>query len=609
MKFNRMSFAPTFKTSLFSLIFGFLALIPLSAKVYVFDLGEELEALVQQGADCLDQQKTGCEDHFQEALSLAKSMDQDSLLAMTYFEICTAIEYYGKEEDRIRYAREGIMLDGEKHPTVTNRLHREIAVCHRRMGEMDSIIPAYDIAMKWAKYSKDNSNIAATYIQLAGAYNRLGKVDKSIEVLLEGKPYAEASGDPHRVHGLEFVLAGAYLANDDLEKAFEKFDNAAKGFLEIEDSAMYVRAITNQAIAGVPIKKLDEALKNLPIAIAYLEKTDPNAIVYPTVHYGEALMETGQYEEALAILTDNLENAKRANNTYITLLTQKHLSKCYLKMGKAQLALPFAESAYRAEKEKGYSNGYASAMEQYAVSLKANGRYAQAANIYEELQEVKDTLWTQAKVEEIAGLQEFYEAEKRESEIKLLKEEVKVERLQTLLALAGLGALAIILGLVYWQFQERAKRARLEQEKLSEELAFKQRELTTHALHIAKKNEFLIDIKDRIKASQQTESPKNLQGIVNTINMDLVEESNWDQFIIHFEQVHSDFYKNLQQNYPDLTVNELRLLALMKMKLSSKEIASMLNITQDSVKKARYRLRKKLKLSGENSLESLLVQL
>ena len=74
-------------------------------------------------------------------------------------------------------------------------------------------------------------------------------------------------------------------------------------------------------------------------------------------------------------------------------------------------------------------------------------------------------------------------------------------------------------------------------------------------------------------------------------------------------QDHKDFNSTVKQKFPNVTNNELRLMTLLKMNLSSKEIASILNISPDGIKKARYRLRKKLNISSEESLSDLILSL
>ncbi|MEA3446274.1 MAG: LuxR C-terminal-related transcriptional regulator, partial [Bacteroidota bacterium] len=79
-------------------------------------------------------------------------------------------------------------------------------------------------------------------------------------------------------------------------------------------------------------------------------------------------------------------------------------------------------------------------------------------------------------------------------------------------------------------------------------------------------------------------------------------DNDWQQFKLHFEEVHIGFFDNLKTNYPGLTQNELKLCAYLRINLSSKEIAQMLHNTSDTINKSRYRLRKKLNLSNEDDL-------
>ena len=141
-------------------------------------------------------------------------------------------------------------------------------------------------------------------------------------------------------------------------------------------------------------------------------------------------------------------------------------------------------------------------------------------------------------------------------------------------------------------------------------MAFKKKELTTHALHLAKKNEVLEGLKQKAKELKTNEASNNgYQQLIRTINFDLQDDNNWENFSRYFEQVHKDFNSNVKSKYPEVTSNELRLMALLKMNLTSKEIANNLKISPEGIKKARYRLRKKLDITTEESLQDLVLSL
>ena len=154
------------------------------------------------------------------------------------------------------------------------------------------------------------------------------------------------------------------------------------------------------------------------------------------------------------------------------------------------------------------------------------------------------------------------------------------------------------------------KRNKLVKEKLDAELDFKKKELTTHALHLAKKNELLEGLKQKANELKTSENTTNgYQQLIRTIDFDLKDDNNWENFAHYFQQVHKDFNQNVAKKYPEVTPNELRLISLVKMNLSIKEMANILNISVPGVKKARQRLRKKMDLSTKDSLEMAVLEI
>lgn len=83
----------------------------------------------------------------------------------------------------------------------------------------------------------------------------------------------------------------------------------------------------------------------------------------------------------------------------------------------------------------------------------------------------------------------------------------------------------------------------------------------------------------------------------------------WQQFVGHFTQVNPHFFDNLKQKFPDLTANEIKLCAYIRIGMSSKQIAQMLNLSPESVNKNRYRLRKKLGMEKDEALDELIASL
>ena len=189
------------------------------------------------------------------------------------------------------------------------------------------------------------------------------------------------------------------------------------------------------------------------------------------------------------------------------------------------------------------------------------------------------------------------------SKVRLLEKEAKVSMLQRVLLCLGLGLSLLLAFVGYFAFKQKIKRSQLENEKLDAELNFKKKELTTHALHLAKKNEFLESLKGKAESLKSSgDTKRGYQQLISSINFDLQDDDNWEKFSQSFEEVHQGFNKAAVEKFPALTSNDLRLLALLKMNLSSKEMANILNISIPGIKKARQRLRKKMNLDTKESL-------
>ncbi|KQS27946.1 7TM-DISM domain-containing protein [Dyadobacter sp. Leaf189] len=136
-------------------------------------------------------------------------------------------------------------------------------------------------------------------------------------------------------------------------------------------------------------------------------------------------------------------------------------------------------------------------------------------------------------------------------------------------------------------------------ELLQERLETNQRELASSTLYMVQKNELLNHLKlevDQLSKPHQNNTSRGLRDITSLLENNIQLDTDWNKFKLHFEQVHPDFFENLKASHPNLTVKEVRLYAYFHMKLSHKEIATLLNIDPASVRRAKTRLYKKLSL-------------
>ncbi len=160
--------------------------------------------------------------------------------------------------------------------------------------------------------------------------------------------------------------------------------------------------------------------------------------------------------------------------------------------------------------------------------------------------------------------------------------------------------------------QLREERIRNRNEKLKMDILNKSTQLANSTMDLIKKNEILLNIKaelDNLKSeASSSKGSKPIQHIQKLIDRNISDENDWQLFETNFNLVHEQFLKKLKEKHPDLTPGDLRLAAYLRMNLSTKEIAPLLNISIRGVENKRYRLRKKLKLNSVDNLTEYLIQ-
>ena len=155
------------------------------------------------------------------------------------------------------------------------------------------------------------------------------------------------------------------------------------------------------------------------------------------------------------------------------------------------------------------------------------------------------------------------------------------------------------------ELENKQKIIKLNNDKLRNDIESKNRELATSTMSIIKKNEFL----NTIKTELLTNGKDNLDKVVSIIDKNLNNTDDWKLFQEAFNNADKKFLKKIKDKHPNLTPNDLRLCAYLRLNLSSKEIAPLLNISPRSVEVKRYRLRKKMELEHDMNLTDYILEI
>lgn len=267
---------------------------------------------------------------------------------------------------------------------------------------------------------------------------------------------------------------------------------------------------------------------------------------------------------------------------------------------------------------------YLKVLQQLLSLKKQQGNFKEALAYGEEMQELKDKLATWEKDRITKSLEIQFDLAEKERRLTTMENEKNIALLTNYLLWGAMGFLILMgAGLVLFlrKINKRDKlllktkeelvavleeQKKLKEQHLQNELEFKESQLSAVTFRMLQKNELLMELKEKLEQGNNFIKDNALNTI---ISKGLNHDREWSHFNTSFESINKNFYTRLKQAYPDISPNDLKICALIKMNLSIKEMSGILNISPDSVKTARYRLRKKLQLNSEDNLTDFILNL
>ena len=459
---------------------------------------------------------------------------------------------------------------------------------------------------------KDSVRLAIQYDFLSGVHSAKGNFQLAFINNLKAVKILEKTDKEIRYADALSHLADTELDLENFDKSLEHKMKALSIYKKNNDKYYETTALNDIGNTYYYLKNYEKSIEYLNQGLKMakeLKLIDIKKILLDNL--GKVHMEINDYKQALLYINEALKITDETKNKYAKIETLNNLGQIYNSTKKSKEALITFNEAIVLAKE--YEKPSALEISYFNRSLTYTNlsQPELALNDFKTYSKLRDSLFDIEKIKQIEELRTIYETEKKEQQIQIQKNEIdllnikgRVNKLQRLIL--GLGLLLALIAV--YAFYQRNKRNKLAKEKAESDLEFKTKELTTHALHLAKKNEVLNDLKQKAKVLKaDADSDPGYQMLIQTINFDLQDDNNWENFSRYFEEVHKDFNTNAQQQFPNITSNDLRLMALMKMNLSSKEIANILNISSDGIKKARQRLRKKMGIDSNDSLEAIVI--
>ena len=494
----------------------------------------------------------------------------------------------------------------------------------------DSTIYLYQLAYDHFLEQKDTLNAVNSLVEIAINYGHLVQYQSAYDNLWKALLLADlAQNDAAKV--VVYLQLGRYYSfYKRKEKAFEYFDRAlnlskslvSQGILESfylvdcyyafcstyreldnpEQAKIYLDScyqFTDNNVNGAPIyyQKFElayiissegnhrAALDTLLAIAPWFDANNPRFNVFIFTYIGDNYLKLEEYSVGEQFYQKALTTSRKFNSHLdFTPIIHKKLADLYITRGEILKALN------NVKKESELDAQF----------------FDSRSPINRSLLEIKDEF----RVEKEKQKQLL-----QEQRLKELENEERVAFLKTMLLLITIAAL-IFAGVLYFDYirkkhkVEKAlirKKKELEVAQTNELLELKNRELATSSLKLIEKDEILATLKDRLSQGSGDIKANELKKIVRTISHSNAQ--NWEEFEARFLSVNKDFYGKINTKFPKLTRGDQKVCALIKLNLSSKEMAKLMGISIESVHTSRYRLRKKLNLTKEVSLTEFIATL
>ena len=489
---------------------------------------------------------------------------------------------------------------------------------------LDSSTNYYRKALVFAHEFKNDSLVAIVNLNIANNFLKKGQLDLAMSHQLKALKIYESAD---KIVGIIKTLNNIGLIYFYQSKFEEALFNYNKILSLIDENPLKTSTINVARYKGIIYNnigiiydnqsKFNEALEFFTKGLSYSKVAKDNqnlASLYSNTGLLYSKME--EYSLSEVYLERSLKIRTELNDIYGKCKSYLHLGTLYNNLNKRDLSnfnlLLGLEECRKAKATKAESQ----ILDELSSLAAANNKFKKAYEYQTSFTVLKDSLTNSETARKITELEMKFNFDKEKEKANVLQQ--KKQLIYLVVGIILVLVIIVIIGL-YLLLKAKSKNQALEKtkvdlqnkelslrkQKLELELESRSKELTTNVMYLIKNNELIGEISKRLISLKKLMKKENQQQIQKII-MDLQTAKDndvWDEFEVRFNQVYNDFYERLNQKFPNLTINEKKICAFLKLNMTSKEICTLTRQSPNSLNVARTRLRKKLGLN--NTSENL----
>ncbi len=495
-----------------------------------------------------------------------------------------------------------------------------MGIVQKNCGNLNDAVICYEKAYEIAQKELTKLDQAYAFNNLGVVYRRKGDYAKAMDMYEKALTCFTEVGDEPSASDCLNNIANLYLDQGDTQRALDYMNRSIR-FEKVQlDNYRMISRYMNLSDIYSAMDDLRNATLTLDKAIVLAEKSEDQ------LQLASCYSQAGHLSKANGDIEKGISYYAKSANLFHGIGAKVEEAECLVELAKAEMEAGRLDAAFV---HAGLAESLAVSSEVKKTMLIVNeclstlwerkGNPNRSLAYLRKAVQLKDSIFTSEKSRAIEEIEAGFVRTRLEDENQLLQQKAKLQQQSLQIRTIALVSVSLILALAFgfaWMgyrryldskaiAREKEAIRQKEIEWLNNQLHAKQRELTAKTLSVTQKNNLIERLISEIKAIRET--PDTISTWSARMQRELKQElsaNTWKQFEIQFSEVHPGFQERLIGRFPELTPNERRLCSFIRLSMNSREIVALTRQSGKSIEVARTRIRRKMNLTHEESLDN-----
>jgi len=488
-----------------------------------------------------------------------------------------------------------------------------------RMGEPDSARVYLLLSLQIDRQRDFETGMAKTYYELSGLHRSLDQHELALRYINEAIRIQEAEDDKERLVHSYNGLGNSLLSLNQPEKASQAYERAQSLAQELGRMRTVVMMYSNLSAIWCARKDgFEKTVHYYEIGIEEARRLgDKDLVASLLANMGTAWLTTGEPAKALSFFEEALPIAQKAGDLFIEMEIFYRTGQAHRQQGQLPMAQQFQERSLDIAQGIQSAHHQSRALLEMAALDSLQGDYKGFSQKHIRGVALRDSIWNNENRSRIAELQIIYEIEQKELTIAQLEQKNQMShfRQRTVIGASILIISLLMIALLYLRKRRMVSLQQViikeqEKEKVEALLDANRRELTGKALSLSRSDQIITQLKQDIQAVLSRSDNQSCDELRSALRLLKTKDNSkllWKDFENRFNELNEGFIGRLTSRYPSLSPAEIRLCAMLRLQMSTKEVADMIKRSTRTVEYTRNNARKKMGLTiGDNLVQHLL---